>query len=72
MYRILLVDDEDYTLEGLQHGISFESMGFEKVFTACNVVAARQLLLTEHIDIMLCDIEMPGESGLELLQWVKE
>lgn len=72
MYRILLVDDEEHTLEGLRHGVPFEKMGFEKVFTACNAVAARQLLLTEPVDIMLCDIEMPGESGLELLQWVKE
>lgn len=72
MYRILLVDDEDYALEGLLHGIPFEELGFEKVFTAGNAVKARELLLMEPIDVLLCDIEMPGESGLELLKWAGE
>ncbi len=72
MYRILLLDDEDYALEGLVHGIAFERLGFEKVYTACNAVVAREILITEQIDILLCDIEMPGESGLELLKWMNE
>lgn len=72
MYRILLVDDENYALEGLLHGIAFEDLGFEKVFTACNAVVARNILLTQQIDILLCDIEMPGESGLDLLKWIGE
>ena len=25
----------------------------------------------QHIDIMLCDIEMPGESGLRLVEYAK-
>lgn len=72
MYRILLVDDEDFALEGLLHGIPFRELGFEQVFTARNVIQAKEILLTERIDILLCDIEMPGESGLKLLEWIKE
>ena len=25
-----------------------------------------------RVDILLCDIEMPGENGLGLLRWVRE
>ena len=72
MYRILLVDDEEYALEGLKHGVDFRELGFEKVYTAGNVVAAKEILLTESVDVILCDIEMPGGSGLELLSWIRE
>ncbi len=72
MYQILLVDDEEYALEGLMHGVLFQKLGFEKVHIAKNAVAAREILLTEPIDIVLCDIEMPGESGLELVEWMQK
>lgn len=72
MYQILLVDDEEYALEGLMHGVPFRELGFEKVHIAKNAVTARQILLTEPVDIVLCDIEMPGESGLDLVEWMQE
>lgn len=45
---------------------------FEQVFTATNALIAKNILKKEQIDIMLCDIEMPGESGLKLLEWVRD
>ena len=28
--------------------------------------------MLHDVDIMLCDIEMPGENGIELLRWVRQ
>ena len=70
MYRILIVDDEPYAVDGLLHGIPFSKLGFEEVLTANNVPEARQILLTREIDVIITDIEMPNETGLDLLNWI--
>jgi two-component system response regulator DesR len=33
---------------------------------------AMQLLKSQHFDLLLTDIEMPGRSGLELSQWLQQ
>jgi len=40
--------------------------------TAYNTDQAKQLLLERGADIVICDIEMPKGSGLELLEWYRE
>lgn len=44
----------------------------EEVCSACSAQQAREILLENPIDILLCDIEMPKESGLELFAWVRK
>ncbi len=69
--RILLVDDEEDILEGMLSGIDFTALGFDQVYTADSAQQAREILEKEPVDILLTDIEMPGESGLELLDWLR-
>lgn len=69
--NILLVDDDVDVIEGILCGVDFESIGIDRVFTAQSAAAAREILTSEDVDIMLTDIEMPGESGLNLLTWVR-
>lgn len=69
--NLLLVDDEIVSIKGIQKGVSWELLPFDQVFTATNALIAKSILKKEKIDIMLCDIEMPGESGLKLLEWVR-
>lgn len=69
--NLLIVDDLPNVVEGLAKGISWETLGFSHVFTACNAPEARGILLHWDISVMLCDIQMPVESGLELFQWVQ-
>ena len=41
--------------------------------TRCSVLLMwrkRQVIRTHAIDILICDIEMPGETGLDLQSWV--
>ncbi len=70
--KLLLVDDEVITIRGILKGVDWEQAVFEKVLTATSAAEAKELLLAERPEIMLCDIEMPGESGLKLLEWVRE
>ena len=69
--KLLIVDDQLATLSGLTNGIDWKSIGITDVDTAQNAMEARLSFAKRVPDIMLCDIEMPVESGLELSAWVR-
>lgn len=69
--RALIVDDEVMTLSILQTAVHWGKVGIDRVYTAENAMAAREILTAKSVDIVLCDIEMPGESGLELIEWIQ-
>ena len=69
--NILIVDDETAMLDILREVISWEALGIREIYTAQNAWEARRLLQENRIDITLCDIEMPQESGLELIEWIQ-
>lgn len=69
--NIILVDDEAATLQILKKVIPWEKLGIRQVYTAKNVQEAKTIFQEKEIDISLCDIEMPQESGLELIKWVQ-
>lgn len=69
--KLLIVDDSPYVVQGLLKGIDWAEIGITKVYTAYNVVEARRILTDIEVDVLLCDIEMPGENGINLLEWVK-
>lgn len=70
--NLLLVDDQISVLDGLKNSIPFSNYGFGEVFTATNADDARAIIRSNPVDLMLSDIEMPGEDGLSLNKWVKE
>lgn len=70
-FNILIVDDDQLVVEKLVHGIGWEGIGIDTVFTAKNIRQAKQILGKVYVDILLSDIEMPQGSGLELLEWVR-
>ncbi|MCC3374472.1 helix-turn-helix domain-containing protein [Cohnella sp. REN36] len=72
MYRVLLVDDEAHSVRGLQAGVHWERLHIEEVYTAHSLRQAQDVFESHPIDLMVCDIEMPQGSGLELLAWVRE
>ena len=72
MSSILIVDDEDYAVEGIRAGIHWEQVGIDTIFTAFSVKQARDMILQRQIDVILCDIEMPQESGIDFLFWLRQ
>ncbi len=72
MLQLLIVDDEQHAVEGIRSGVNWGNLGIAEIFTAMTVRQAKEMFEQEHIDIMLCDIEMPQATGLELAEWVRE
>lgn len=70
--NILIVDDEVFTVRAIQTTIHWETLGIEKTFSAYNAAKAREILMSETIDLMICDIEMPKEDGLSLVSWMRQ
>ncbi|RIX50849.1 DNA-binding response regulator [Paenibacillus nanensis] len=64
MIRILLVDDHPSVGEGTKTMI--EQDGEMKVTVALSALEALDKVHSEPFDIILCDLNMPGISGLEL------
>lgn len=69
--KLLIVDDQVSVVRGLVQGVNWCSLGFTTVDTAFNAVDAKASLLKQEAEVMLCDIEMPMESGLDLLAWMR-
>lgn len=65
MARLLLVDDE----RDIRHlfAAELEDEGYQ-VETAASVAEAEEALARTPFDLMILDVQMPGESGLQLLQ----
>ena len=70
--NVLLVDDLPAIVESLKNGICWQKVDVEKVYTACSAKEAKLVLTNFPVDVMICDIEMPEENGLELVKWAKE
>lgn len=69
--RLLLVDDQREITESLKRSIDWTTMGVDEVCTAVSAKEAKLIVENIEVDILLTDIEMPDESGLELFEWVK-
>jgi two-component system, NtrC family, response regulator PilR len=69
MPHILVVDDEKSICELLE--ITFRKIG-HKVEVAHSVEAAKRKLESQIFDIIISDIRMPGEGGVDLLKFSKE
>jgi DNA-binding response OmpR family regulator len=66
--RILVVDDEPDTLGLIE--LTLQTAGFS-VRTAANGDQALKLLLDDTFDLLLLDIMMPGMTGFDLLEILK-
>lgn len=69
---ILIVDDDKLLVEKLKKTMKWDRLNISAVFTAYNIRQARSVIEEYPIHILLCDIDMPQGSGLELLEWIRE
>lgn len=70
--NLLLVDDEIITIKGIMKGVDWSILPFDNVYTVTSAAKAKEIFAQNSVDIMLCDIEMPGENGLDLLEWIRQ
>ena len=63
MARILLAEDDTSMREYLQRAL--QRVGYEVEAVGCGT-QAMPLLETEHFDLLLTDIVMPGADGIEV------
>jgi len=70
--NLLIVDDDIIAVKGLLDGINWSECGVDgNIWSAYNAVQALKIVENEMIDIILCDIEMPGENGIEFIRKVR-
>ncbi len=67
MHTILIVDDDSTARYGMRRALE----GQYRVLEADGVPAARQAMARENPQLLLLDIEMPGENGLDFLRELK-
>ena len=68
MPNILVVEDD----ENLNRGITFslKKSGYE-VFSAESVKKAKRIASDNHVDVAICDVNLPDGNGLELVRWMR-
>jgi two-component system nitrogen regulation response regulator NtrX len=67
MKTILIVDDEPAARYGLRRALEAKY----RIAEADSAEAARAALNTEQPDLVLLDVVLPGQSGLEFLRWMR-
>ena len=67
--RVLAIDDSAVARTLYRELLTFRH-GIELVATAPNAEIARRKLVSLEYDVVVLDIEMPGEDGLSLLRWL--
>lgn len=72
MINLLIVDDDMATIDAIKDSVHWEKLTIDNVFTSLDAAGAKKILSEEDIDIIVSDIEMPQESGIDLLKWVRE
>lgn len=70
MKNILIVDDDTGVRKILATILA--SVEEYQVYMAADAAEARHILMETGIDLVLTDIEMPGESGIDLAQYIRQ
>ena len=68
--RILVVDDHALTRAMVQSIL--KSAGFSQVVHADNGEMAIKRLTEQHIDLIVCDWNMPTVSGIDVLRFIRK
>ncbi len=71
MFKVVLVDDEQIILSGLQRVIPWEKYGCEVACTAMDGLEGVHVVRRERPDILFTDIRMPNMDGLAMIAALK-
>ncbi len=68
--KIIIADDHQLFIEGIKSLLKQEA-NYIFIGEANNASSAKELIIKNAVDVLITDISMPGESGIELTKWVK-
>ncbi len=68
MLQVLIIDDEPSVVKSLYRSIDWGALGLEVAGIAANGEEGLKFAEKKKIDIAICDIRMPGISGLEVCE----
>lgn len=68
--KLLIVDDEMFAVQGIIDGVDWDALKFDSVLKAYSYTQAVEVFQSSFVDVLLCDIEMPDGSGLDLVDYV--
>lgn len=71
MLRVVLVDDEQIILDGLQRVLDWAKYGCQVVATAADGLEGINIVRREKPDILFTDIRMPNLDGLRMIAALK-
>ena len=72
MFKIVLIDDDIHTIEGIKKHIPFKNLELELVAVAYNGKEGLEAIKKHQPDIIFSDIQMPYMTGFEMLECLQE
>lgn len=70
--NILILDDDMIAVKAITSVIDKEKHNISNILPAYSVMQAKKLFLEYDVEIAICDIEIPGESGFDFIEWLRE
>ncbi|MBA4373742.1 MAG: hypothetical protein C0402_12895 [Thermodesulfovibrio sp.] len=70
--RVLIADDSSLMRDIIRESLGDEFEFIETVMATNGEEARKKLLDGDHFELILCDWEMPGLNGNDLLRWLRE
>ena len=70
--KLLIVDDEKLTREGIRRSLDLEALSIDSVVLADDGVNGLEAALREEPDIVLTDVRMPRMNGVEMAEKLLE
>lgn len=72
MYRLYIVDDEPYVIDGLKKCISWDKHGISIIGSATDGLTAYNEIIENPPDLVIIDIKMPAMDGITVINKVHE
>lgn len=72
MYKLILVDDDEFTLNNISKAVDWTKNGFELVGKFEAAESAIEYMKENAVDAIISDIKMRWMSGLEFAEYIQK
>ncbi|MBP3961852.1 response regulator [Paenibacillus lignilyticus] len=72
MLKVLIADDDPFTLQGIYESLPWQSLGVETVLVASNGSKALEIARRERPQMLLTDVRMPKMNGIDFATAYRE